>query len=115
MTKFSDPSGLPYLISADSLPSVSDLPKLTFVNPDSPTISNDASVAFLIVKSDLGIADPIPTRPVFNAASAVPPVPTLTAVDAVVTPELISPVILPVTFPVRLPAVSYTHLRAHET
>ena len=39
----------------------------------------------------------------FNAASAVPPVPTLTAVDAVVTPELISPVILPVTFPVTLP------------
>ena len=75
MTKFSDPSGLPYLISADSLPSVSDLPKLTFVCPDSPTISSDASDVFLIVKSDLGIADPIPTRPVFNAASAVPPVP----------------------------------------
>ena len=62
---FNDASGLPYLISADSFPSVSDWPILILVVPDSPIISSDALFSFLIVKSDLGITDPIPTLPKF--------------------------------------------------
>ena len=77
---------------------------------DSPIISSDALFSFLIVKSDLGVTDPIPTLPKFVEVKAVPPVPTFNSVDAVVMPEFISPVTspvrFPVTFPVKLPLTS---------
>ena len=47
---FNDASGLPYLISADSSPSVSDWPILILVVPDSPIISSDVLFSFLIDK-----------------------------------------------------------------
>ena len=94
------------------LPALTELPTLTFVVPLSDTISTDVFASFLIETSKPGIAVPIPTLPVFNDVNAVPPVPTLISVDAVVTPELISPdtspvklpVTLPVTFPVNAPS-----------
>ena len=88
------------------LPALAELPILTLVVPLSDTTSTFVFDGFLIVTSELGIADPTPTLPVFKDVSAVPPVPTFNSVDAVTIPEFTSPVRSPVTFPVTLPVTS---------
>jgi len=89
---------IPVLFSAPT-----EYPMLTFGTPLSDITSTDVFDSFLIVTSELGIADPTPTLPVLSAVSAVPPVPTFNSVDAVVIPEFTSPVTSPVRFPVTLP------------
>ena len=74
---------LPNLRIPVLLPALTELPILTLVVPLSDTTSTFVFDGFLIVTSELGIADPTPTLPVFKDVSAVPPVPTFNSVDAV--------------------------------
>ena len=100
---------LPNLRIPVLLPALIELPILTLVVPLSDTTSTFVFDGFLIVTSELG-SDPTPTLPVFKDVSAVPPVPTFNSVDAVIIPELTSPV-TPVTFPVTLPVTSPVNLQ----
>ena len=94
---------LPNLRIPVLLPALIELPILTLVVPVSDTTSTFVFDGFLIVTSELGIADPTPTLPVFKDVSAVPPVPTFNSVDVVMIPEFTSPVRSPVTFPTTSP------------
>ena len=71
----------PNLSTPVLLPALNELPILTIVVPLSDTTSIFVLEGFLIVTSELGIADPIPTLPVFKDVSAVPPVPTFNSVE----------------------------------